>query len=178
MSQPNFSQIDQITTALEEINNFEKELSQVQKELESAKLHYQSLENQEKIKLESQIKQRILLDAIEKELEDLRKNESTLRLAVQAKIDDAISQYFAKGEFKNFVTNLLNSLRSKGTDFTIKINKDYSTYLPEGQAYEEVVHPEAFRIDLGYKSYIMDIDKLKSELRDNILKQEISKLKN
>jgi hypothetical protein len=119
-----------------------------------------------------------LLETIEKELQELRKNESILKSSVQSKIDEAISEYFAKGEFKNFVSNLLNSLRSKGSEFTIKINKNYATYLPEGQSYEEVVHPEAFRVDLGYKSYVMDLDKLKQELKTNLLKLKISEIKN
>lgn len=178
MAQPNFSQIDQITKTLEEIISLEKELSQTEKELEMAKTHYTSLENQEKIRLESEIKQRILLETIEKELQELRKNESILKSSVQSKIDHAISEYFAKGDFKIFVSSLLNSLRSKGLEFTIKINKSYAVYLPEGQSYEEVIHPEAFRVDLGYKSYIMDLDKLKEELKGNLLKAKVSEIKN
>ena len=124
-----FVLLEEINSLLAEINSLNAKYSKLEAELKSTKTDAKNKEEALKSQMESDGKQRILLNKIETELNDLRLEEEKLRTTVQNNINAAINTYF-DNDYKDFVANLYSKVSDKSPTF--KAGSDTKKYLPEG----------------------------------------------
>jgi predicted RNase H-like nuclease (RuvC/YqgF family) len=176
MATPSFSQLKQINDLFKKIEDLKIEVIKLESQLNKVKTLNKSKEGEEKERVTSEIKQTMLLEKIKEELKGLREQENKIRNRITQAIDEVISKYFGEGHFAKFVESLLKKIQESKQKYTIKVNKFYSTYLPQSEEFETVDGGETFRIDLGYKAYVLDLDHIKKLIKEKLIESKFTSM--
>jgi vacuolar-type H+-ATPase subunit E/Vma4 len=172
MALPNFSQIKQINDLLKQIEDLEAKVESKKQKLDAVVTDLDKKIKTEESREETQIKQSMLLKAIEAEIIELKELEKKLISSLNEEIDSKINSFFESGGFANFVSNLYAEL-NKNQGVQIQASQDTKSYSPSQDNVEELEGSNKLRLKLNKKTYILDIDKVKLKLKEKVFKTKI-----
>lgn len=175
MALPNLTQLQEIHTLLKEIESLEQQIKATADELESVRVQHEEDKKALKERYIDETKQFILLDLIEKELKELRIEESKLRESLEKSIDESIEEYLSSGSYKQYIADLAQKLEKKypNQKLTLMASNDCSQYVAGA---ESVEGNGIIRIEIPPKTYILDPQTISAQLKNKLIQVKASQL--
>lgn len=153
MSLPSIKDLELITNLITQVDTLKEKVGSLEEELEITKAEYTAKEESEYNKILQTTKDFINLENIQKEINQIRSEEADLRQAIEAKVGATVEAYFSSNSIKEFQDALLAKLKEKNSSV-------------------EVVQGEGkLRYVIGKKTYILDTEELKSELKVKLINE-------
>ena len=173
MALPNFTQVKTINDLLNQIQQLENKLSEKTKDLEFEEEKVTKERKTFKQTVISNNKQQILLESIQSEIEGLKILEKDLRSNLNKEIDQKIEEFFTNGGFTRFTNELFQSLKKDG-EVEVFAGSDAKQYFPVETPKDYTSDRLALRIKTTNKTYILDIDKVKVQMKDQVFKTQMN----
>ncbi len=170
MSTVQFSQLQRINDLLKEADLLKEQVLKLETDITSLKSHYDGESKRYKEKLQTDHKQRMQLEKIEIEINDLKDTEYQLTAKIFMVIEKALDHYFEKGGYQDFVKSLLQILDKQGLKYSIHANKTNSSFLPKDA---KVASDKGFYVETEFTDLALDPTDLKPILREALLKVKV-----
>jgi DNA repair exonuclease SbcCD ATPase subunit len=173
MTKPNFTLLKQINDLLKEIQNLEKRVQDLKHEKQVlAEKHQRESENLKK-HLGTDYKQRVTLEKIESEIQEIWSQEHHLRIQLHQALQGEVQSFFSGKGLTEYLEKFLKMLDKDNQKYTVIASKANSKLLPKGVKFEEV-DKNLLRIRVDeIKEYIFDPQTLPNRVVDLIIKQEL-----
>lgn len=169
MNVPNFSVLLKINQSLAQIETLEAQLASLQAQLAQVQARLAAEITAEKHRLGENFKQQKLLQQIDQEIQELRRQESELARQIGQQIRSAVQAYFEGGDFGRFVRTLIEHLQAAGEPVELQAAADVSHLVAECQ-FQTIPSPGQIRLKVGEeKIYILDPQTVQQELQARLL---------
>jgi hypothetical protein len=173
MSLPNYKQVQKISQSLNEIDKLKGQILKLEAEYQQLEIQTENeLKNIEQTEIEK-LKRASFLQSVKEQVDEVREKENELRKYLTNQIETAVKDFFTQKDFNHFIDELINYLQKEGHKINILAGKKASKYITNHK-YEHLDKEDGLQIDIGYKSYILDLNSLESLLLDKILKIKVS----
>lgn len=170
---PNLENLKLLNDLLEELESLKQAIVKTVEEKKQLDVRLAQEAKDFATKAENEAKKRITLEFIENKIIELRSQERLLAIDIEKTLEKAISKYIESDKFVDFLAKVIKQLNSQKTEFAVFASKKTSGYLPKNISYQEVAGDDLLRIETTQKVYIFDLDELKSQLKNNLLKNNL-----
>lgn len=167
MSLPNFKQVKEINYLLVKIQELQTQLNQKKQELVLEKEKIQKKKKRFKQTFVANFKQTALLETIQKEINELKVKEKSLRETINSSLDQALNRFFSGGGFTRYVNDLYQKLKSE-TEITVFAGADAKQYFPVDTPQDFPDKKDALRLKTPNKTYILDTDEVKVAIKEKV----------
>lgn len=175
MSLPNIKDLQKVTDLLGQVDSLEAEIASLNGELERTAAEYKNKEDAEYKRLLEETKNRINLDKINEEIQDIRSQENEIRGRVESEIEKSVDSYFDKEDnYKAFIEELVSVLEKEYGSLEAAADPDLAKLLPSKLSPKKGEVGQ-LRIITWPRTYILDIDVVKGELRERLLTELLPK---
>ncbi len=170
MTSPNLSKTIEIDKLLATKESLQKKIVELEKELESVKDSLKKEEELFKERSEIEMKVQQNLEKLQEDVKDLRKKESEIEDSVQEYLDKKIEEYINGDQFKSFVSEAVNKIKTKYGEAKVYAGSISAKFL-DGISFSEGEKGEDLRINTGKKEYIFDIPEVKTILKNKLMQK-------
>jgi predicted RNA-binding protein len=172
MAKPNFTLLKQINDLLKEVSKLEQKVADLRDQKEKVSKQYERDTSSHRTRLEDEHRQRLTLEKIEEEIQEIWSLEQTLRKHLTKQVGDNVKDYFSGDAIKDYLKAFLKQLDEDKQKYTIISSKNNAKLLPKGEKVEEVME-DILRIQVEAKEYIFDPAALQAKVADLLIKQEV-----
>jgi vacuolar-type H+-ATPase subunit H len=174
MSLPSLSQLRTINQLIQQIDELRVKISEAEKALQDLIASHRRELERERNRLLEQTKQRLNLDFVQSQIDDLRQQEHEHKKLLIKELEKQINDYVRNGGLQRFVSEICRNLDKQKLPYTVEMGSDAAQII-KGLDHINSAKPDAIRVVLEDKTYVIDLADLHRDLIQKLLPKVFQK---